>query len=500
MAWTTAVVMLGRVTGFLTNLVVGWLLAPSEFGIYAVALGVSVIALTVRSVGIHRLLIQRGSEYDELAQPFARLSLYINLAAMLLLGLSGPVAAAYFRSPTITPLVWIIGLSMPLGVPAEILRSRLAIDLRFRAVALTNAVAMIATQAMTVIFALAGFGPFSFALPMAIGAALDSLMLVWLVGRWPAGRRLDWKLTRELTSSATWIVLCGFAAALIIHGSSLVVGRQFGPVLTGLYYFGAQLTSSVSIFFTTTMYRVLLPVLSRLASDPRRQGEAYLKSIGILATAAAPICGLAVVVGAPVIHVCWQGKWDGSIAVFQSLTTVLPIYIMTVIGSALLEARGLWRTNTLLYGTNSALTLAAAWLGTTIGEINAVAATVSVYRFGYSMGHGWFMMRLLERKPSEYLHAVLPPCLSCIAAAWLVIALIPDPFTGSAVARPAVDGTAAGLHAPWVAVTLMILAYSALVTAAYGLLMPARVAEFRKSVRALRRGGSSVADELHDND
>jgi PST family polysaccharide transporter len=250
LAWTTAVVMIGRATGFVTNLILGWLLAPRDFGIYAVAIGVSVIALTLRSAGVHRLLIQRGGEYHRLAQPFARLSLFINLVAMVLLGLSGPAAAEYFRSPTVIPLLWIIGLSMPLGVPAEILRSKLAIDLRFRAVALSNAVTMIATQLLTVLFALAGFGPFSFALPMAIVAAFDSLILALLVGLWPRGRRLDWTLASELFSSTIWIVLTGFAAALIVHGGSLVVGRRTDPVTTGLFYFGFQLTASVSVFFS----------------------------------------------------------------------------------------------------------------------------------------------------------------------------------------------------------------------------------------------------------
>ena len=218
---------------------------------------------------------------------------------MLVLGLSGPFAAAYFESPTVAPLLWIIGISMPLAVPAEILRAKLAIDLRFRAVAIANTAPLLLIQLLSIVFALSGFGPFSFALPMAIVAAIESIVLYWFVGWWPAGRKLDLALARELFGSASWIILCGLAAAFIVHGSSLVVGRLESPAVTGLFYFGFQLTAAVALFFNTSLQRVLMPAMSRLADDLPRQGAAYLRSVRIMSTVAAPTCGLGVVVAAP---------------------------------------------------------------------------------------------------------------------------------------------------------------------------------------------------------
>ncbi len=221
---------------------------------------------------------------------------------------------------------------------AEILRAKLAIDLRFRAVALANAAPMLIMQALSILFALAGYGPYSFAWPMAIVAALESIVLLRVVGKWPPGRRLDWSLARELFGSASWIILCGFAAAFIVHGSSLVVGRFEDNVVTGLFYFGFQLTAAVALFFNTSLQRVLMPARSRLTDEPQRQGAAYLRSVRVLSTVVAPTCGLGVVVAAPVIHFCWQGKWDASIQVFRPLTSVLPVYMMTAIGAALLQS------------------------------------------------------------------------------------------------------------------------------------------------------------------
>src|SRR5262245_24218222 len=118
MVWTSLAMGASRLTGFVAQLLLGWLLSADEFGPYAIALALSVLILTIRSSGVPKLLIQRGQEYNELAQPLAILSLAINLAAMLLLWALAPLAAEFYRAPAIVPLIWVIGLSMPLAVPS----------------------------------------------------------------------------------------------------------------------------------------------------------------------------------------------------------------------------------------------------------------------------------------------------------------------------------------------------------------------------------------------
>jgi O-antigen/teichoic acid export membrane protein len=423
MAWTSLAVLVSRVTGFVAQLILGWLLSEDDFGTYAIAIALSVVILTLRSSGAQKLLIQRGSEYNQLAQPLAILSLGINLVAMLVLWLAAPIAAAYYAAPAIIPLMWVIGLSMPLAVPSDILRSRLSIDLRFRDLAILNAGTLILTQLLIVILALAGMGPMSFVIPLVVVAIVEWAVLWRMVGCWPAGRRLNWHLWLELFASAKWIVLTGFASALIVQGNHLVVGKLEPRDVTGVVFFGFQLTTAVALFFNTGMQRVLMPTLTRLSDQPNRQGQAYLKLLRVLVAGAAPVCLWAVLVAQPAIHLLWAGKWDRATPVVELLGGVLPIYMLTAISASVLEARGYWRPNTFLHFASGLGTVLTAWAGATLGGIWEIALAAASFRLAFGLLQGSVVAGMIGLPARSFLAAILPPYLAAIAIAGCVRAI-----------------------------------------------------------------------------
>jgi O-antigen/teichoic acid export membrane protein len=480
MAWNTAALVVGRITGFAAQLVLGWLLSRDDFGTYAIALSLSVIVLTLRATGAQKLLIQRGGQYDELAHPLAVISLLINVVGMLVLWMAAPLLAQYFNAPAIVPLMRVIGLSMPLGVPADILRARLSIELRFRELALLNAGALMLTQALTVILALAGMGPMSFALPLAVVAAVDSLVLWRIVGWWPAGRPLERKRFTELFAAAKWIILCGFASALIVQGNHLVVGKMETREVTGLFFFGFQLTTAVALFFNTGMQRVLMPTLTRLSDDGRRQGQAYLKSVRVLVASAAPVCLWGVLLADPVMHVLWAGKWDDAIPVVQWLTAILPIYVLTAINAAVLEARGLWRANTIFHFLSAAGTIASAWYGASRGGLWEITLAAASFRLGFSLLNGVLVAQIMGLSRTAFLGAALPPFIACVAVAATVAELAAQ---------------VADEWPWWLQMLVVSLLYWVLTAAVYFVLFRQRVSEAAGAMGGARFAGTHPAGD-----
>lgn len=422
MAWTTLAVFLGRVTGFAAHLVLGWLLTRQDFGVYAIANALSVIVLTVRSSGLQKLLIQRGSEFEELAQPVARLSFVANLIGCVILLVIAPLGAQFYGMPVLVPLMSIIAISMPLSVPAEVIRARLSVELRFRDLAIVNALTMVSFQTLVVVLAWADMGPFSFVIPLIVITLLESIALTCWVGWWPKGRQLDRRLVSQLFGAMKWIMLCGFAGALIVYGTHLVVGKLEPPSVTGTFSFGFNLTTSVAIFFNAGMQRVLMPLMSQFSNESERVGQAYLKAVRTLVAVASPVCFLGVVLAAPMMHFLWQGKWDDAIPIVVLLGTALPIYLLTGVGAATLEGRGLWRDNTLLHFASGLGTLVAAWIGATSGGLVAIAWCAGAFRLSFGIVHGMIVASLLGQDRNVYLATILPPfavSASCAAATYL---------------------------------------------------------------------------------
>ena len=151
--------------------------------------------------------------------------------------------------------------------------------------------------------------------------------------------------------------------------------------------------------------------------------------------------------------------------------TVLPVYMMTAIGAALLESRGMWRANTILHFVSAIGTVIAAWIGATAGGLWEIALAATIFRGGYGVLHGVCMAKVLDRRPRDFMWAVVPPCVTCSTIAWAVIVAMSRPLAqqGSLVQAAAMAGV-----------------YLLIIAAVYGMFSRPRVQELIQTFRTLR--------------
>src|SRR5690606_9786537 len=216
--------------------------------------------------GAQRILVQRGKEYAQLAAPVFRLSLMFNLLAAALLALAAPVIAHFREMPELRWVMWIMALSIPLGTPAMILRSRLNIDLRFGALARITTGVTVLRHGLMVMFAFFGLGAMSFVLPLLIVPPAEALAL-YLAGGAAQWRRvrLTWPLFRSLFADARWIMLGSLASGLVLNGDYVVLSIMAREETLALYFFGFQLIWTIAVLFGSGTHSILIPVLSRLS-------------------------------------------------------------------------------------------------------------------------------------------------------------------------------------------------------------------------------------------
>ncbi|MDP3426604.1 MAG: oligosaccharide flippase family protein, partial [Humidesulfovibrio sp.] len=85
MLWVAGSAVVGRLASFGSQLVLGWLLTPEDFALYAIAVSVSALLWVVKNGGLREVLTQRGREYDALAPAAWRIALGCNVALALAL-------------------------------------------------------------------------------------------------------------------------------------------------------------------------------------------------------------------------------------------------------------------------------------------------------------------------------------------------------------------------------------------------------------------------------
>ena len=353
---------LTRVVGLAGQILIGWLLVPEDFGVYAFALSLSTAVVALRNGGSSQVVIQRGHEYHLRAGLFLRYSLAFNLIAMvLLLGVAVPFL---LRSAPAGILILGTAISLPLGTPAMLYRAKLAIDRRFRE--------------------LSTIGVWSAALSFAIApilqAGYESLAGWRYVGAIPNARQKQPKQEYvQLFRQTRWIMLSDAAVALATSGVYFVVGVLTDTRTVGAFFIAFQLVVAVSLPVYGAMETVFPPLLSQLGSDTARQISAYSRILRITVVASVPLsiaCALALPVS---IHFVWNGKWDIAAPAAQILAGCIPAWLLITAGRALIEARGYWRTRFVILAIYGFGAIAAAAVGAHVGGIDAIALAITLF-------------------------------------------------------------------------------------------------------------------------
>lgn len=421
--WSALAVLITKASSFVSQLALGWLLSKDDFGIYAIAVSAGSLASVFKDGGTRKILIHQGDQFERLATPVFQLSLAFNCATAGVLALAAPWIGQAYRATELPPLLWIVAASIVLSTFGTVQRTKLTVDLRFRANSAISAASAVLRHAATVLFALLGFGPQSFVLPLILVALFEAAAGYVLVGSARRGPSLDWATAKLLMGQSQWLILSTLLMVLSLQGDYLVAGAIQTKEVLGVYFFAFQLTVALSAPFSSSVNAVLTPSLARLKDDVPRQGKALLKSLRVLAMIAAPACTALVVIAAPAVAILWRGKWDAAVGAVQVLALSLPLRLLTPISMSLIDSRGQWRRGALLMALDAAGTLGAAALGAALGDAVVLAACVSAERAVVSVVQCVAAARLVHVPLGELAGAVFVPFVASLACAAAAVAL-----------------------------------------------------------------------------
>src|SRR5690606_8689563 len=279
LGWSTLSNLVLRVGNFVVSLIMARLIAPEEFGVFAVALtlwsglstlaefglgpervrardpqrrsptgaplglrasGVLAVALTVWSVLSTLAEFGLGSDLVRARDPQRRIPTVATLglltSGVLAAGMAlsaGPLAAA-FRSPGATPVIMVMSIGLAIFgfsiVPAAMLQRAF----RQRTLFAVNGTALILSASTLTVLAWLGFGPMA----LAIGQVTTQLVTVaglYLATRLPLRLGLDRRIAAESAGFCLPLAVANLLSWLLISIDNLVVARTLSQVELGLY-------------------------------------------------------------------------------------------------------------------------------------------------------------------------------------------------------------------------------------------------------------------------
>jgi O-antigen/teichoic acid export membrane protein len=350
----------GRFIAFARTLVLARLLAPDDFGLLAIGWLTLEVLMAVTEFGMRPAIIQQPDleERDcDTAWTFDLVRASVVVGVVLL---AAPFIAGLFRDPRAANVIRIMALTQIVDAFESIGVPRLARDLRFRPQAAIGITGALVNTAVAIALA-PSIGVWAIVAGLVTGSVAQTATSYVVAPHRPR-LRFDPPVARRLFRFGRWFFVIETTAVLGSAALQLVVSRELGTAMLGLYFLSTRLAFLPKELLRNVLGGVMFPVHARLQSDATRAGRALRASVVGVLMVLAPGYALLMVLAPSLVADLLGARWAGAAPVLRVLAVAGMIGGLADTTIPMLQGRGRPQGAAVLYMIRSGVVLAVAWL------------------------------------------------------------------------------------------------------------------------------------------
>jgi PST family polysaccharide transporter len=427
--WTGLNSFVLRLAQFGVGVIVARLIAPEEFGVFAVALIVHAIVSNVSDLGVSAAIVRTDRNLDDVAPTVFTIAVISASALTTAMFLTAPAMASALGAPAASTAIQILSLAILLGgltsVPYGILVKRFEQQKRFIADVSNFAVSTV----LVIILAVHGYGAEGLAWSRVVGLVVSSvLMLVMITPRYRPG----WRVAEAGPVLSYCLPLAGASviAFALTNVDSIIVGRVLGPLALGFYALAYNIAGWPVSVFGRMVNEVALPAFAHNRHDEARLPTMLASVFALAAAVALPVSALCLGLADSLVACVYGTKWAAAAAVLAVLGAFGSMRILITVLTIYLTAMGASRAVLAIQVAWIVLLIPALILGTRAdgivgaGVVQPLVAGLGIFPlallFIHRNGGGGF---------GNLARACIRPLLgTSLTAAWLVgVRLVTEP-------------------------------------------------------------------------
>jgi O-antigen/teichoic acid export membrane protein len=373
LAWRWGTQVFAQAITWASTIMVVRLLAPSDYGLYAMSQVVVTAFAFLNGQSFATSLIQ-ADRVDErrIGQVFGLLLLLNGFLAIAQIFVA-PFAAQYYREPLIADMLRIqalIFLTIPFAaLPQELLARRI----EFRKQGMVNVLTALIGAATALVLASRGFGvwalvyaPVAMFATRAIGLTVAARVLVRPV--------FDFRGAGDLAAFGGALTLCQFLWIVQSQSDIVIAGRSFSTHELGLYSEALFLTLIITARFLPPINDVAFPAYAELHKAGRPVGPLFLKIQRMVALVVGPAYVGLSLVAAPAVLTMFGAKWAAMAPIVGGLALAMPAFALQIVCSPSTNGTGHVKTYMLTNGAGAVLFPLLFLAGVAAGPRGLVAA------------------------------------------------------------------------------------------------------------------------------
>ena len=429
--WSTLDTVLGRGGQFVLGVFIARILAPQDFGVFAVALVVHAIVLSVGEMGVSAALIRDVEDTRARTAPtVATIALACAATLGAVMAASSGALASLLGSPDAAGPIAVMAINLPLlglgAVPAALLRR----DFRLDRVFVADTANLVLTAVTVIILAKAGWGPMALAWSWVIGQTATTVVLyTYRPGRfWPGWNRHE---ARRLLAFGIPLAGANIVAYSVLNVDYVIVGRVLGATMLGFYVLAFNISGWPMNVFGSVVRSVSLPGFSRLQRHGESMPDRFADGLRLVASISLPVCFVLAALARPLVVTVYGSRWSLAASALVGLSALGGARILIELTGDFLITLG--RTKQVFYAQLPWLAglVVALLVGVHTHGIVGAAAAQAIVSVGL-MTPLYFLFTVRAGVPTRLIvGALTSPLLWAAlagAAAFVVSRALPDPL------------------------------------------------------------------------
>lgn len=324
---------------FIISIFLARLLMPEDFGTLAIVAVFISLANVLVQTGFNLALIQdKDAGRIEFSSVFYA-SLLFSIALYVLLFLTAPVIATYYRIEELSKILRVLALTLPFGAYNSIQTAAVAKKLNFKLIFTSSLLAIIVSGTVGIIMAYLGYGVWALVGQNLTSVAISCIVMHFTV-KWRPELIFSWTRLLSLLSYGWKITASSIVDSIYNNAFNLIIGKKYSAQDLGFYTRGRQFPLLIGQNVSSSISAVMIPTYSAYQSERKRLKQIMRRSIMSGAFVMFPMMiGLAVV-AEPFIGLVYTDKWLMSVPYMQIFAISFLFYPVNTANTQVLNGIG----------------------------------------------------------------------------------------------------------------------------------------------------------------
>lgn len=327
----------GRLMAVIRIAVLARLLAPQQFGLFAIASLAIALLEMLTETGINVFFIQEKDRVKTYLDTAWMISIVRGFVIFLVLLITAPFIAQFFKNQDAVALLRVISI-VPLlrGFinPAEIkFQKKLQFSKEFR----FRFFIFLFDGIVAIIAALVTRSVYSLVLGLISGVILEIAISFLFIKPVPKLSFESVKI-KKIVGRGKWVTLAGIFNYLFHNGDDIVVGRLMDSYYLGVYQLAYKITSLPIYEAGEVFGKVTFPVYAKIAGDKKRLKKAFIKITLAISALVIPFGLILFLFPKQLVLLLLGDKWLDAVPVIRVLSVFGVIRAISGSSSALFLA------------------------------------------------------------------------------------------------------------------------------------------------------------------